>query len=183
MKTVLFAILILFSISCKKESVSNPPPPPPPGNPNNKLEADVFVHKNDFHLSSAGNNTSFAKQDFNFTARYLDSVLMIQGAVLLMNGDYDKGIQLFLTNIKDTGTYSFGRLDSGRNIEILYTEAGVYPYPGPTYLANSDQDSGELIVETFSDKHIEGTFKANGASVYYCCNTAEITKGRFSMDF
>lgn len=101
-----------------------------------------------------------------------------------MNGDYDKGIQLFLTNIRATGKYTFGQLDSGRNIEILYKEAGsIYPAIGPTYLANSDQDSGELIVETISAKHIQGTFSATGNSVYSCCETAEITNGHFAMDF
>ena len=160
MKAQLFAILILIGISCKKESVVNPPPDP--GNPNNKVEADVFVNGANFHILSAGNNTNFAIQDYNFTTRYLDSVLTIQGAVLLMNGDYDKGIQLFLTNIRDTGKYTFGQLDSGRNIEILYTEAGgLYPALGPTYLANSDQDSGEVIIETISGKHIQGTFRCH----------------------
>ncbi len=54
---------------------------------------------------------------------------------MLSNGDFDKGVTIFLTNILDTATYIFGQLDSGQNIKVSYDEAGSgFPNPGPTYL-------------------------------------------------
>jgi hypothetical protein len=145
----------------------NEPLPMPPAHPDNKLEADVLIRGGTLHVFSSGDNITLEKQDYNFTKRYLDSVLIINGVALLPDGSYDKTIILFLANIQDTGTYVFGHLDSGRSIQIVYAGPGPSPNSGGgTYLADSDKNTGELIIESISDKLIKGRFSGGGYPVY-----------------
>jgi hypothetical protein len=180
MKKSLFAILFLLNISCKKDAVVIPVPDP--GNPNNQVEADILITGKSIHLSSAGNNTSYKILDYSYTRRYLDSVLFIEGLVLLMNGDNDKLINLYLDNITKKGTYIFGQLDSGQYIEVVSALGAAYSTRSGTYLTNSDEKTGALVIDSISGKHIQGTFIATCHNEYDSTLVAEITNGRFSMD-
>jgi hypothetical protein len=180
MKQSLFAILFLLCISCKKESAGGPLPDP--GNPNNQVEADILITGKNIHLSSAGNNTSYKILDYSYTRRFLDSVLFIEGLVRTMNGDNDKSLNIYLDNITKKGTYIFGQLDSGQYVEVVSMLGEVYGSRSGTFLTNSDQKSGELIIDSISGKHIQGTFTATCLNLYDSAQVAEITGGRFSMD-
>ena len=183
MKKISAVLLVILFISCKKDSV-NAPPAVPPGNPNNKLEADVLVKGQNKHMLSG--ITNLTRQDYSFSARYTDTIcLVIAGSALSTTGDYENGMTVYLTNIKDTGTYIFGQMDSGRIVEIVYGEpSSCYFCLGPTYLSNSNLDEGQLIVESISGKKIKGRFQAIGYPVYYNDSTdiAKMTKGSFEGD-
>jgi hypothetical protein len=187
MKKILTAILLILCISCKKDDVKMPPPAIPVGNPNNKMEADIMLRGQNKHMLS--DYTTLVRQDYSFTARYTDTIcLAISGSAYSTNGDSENEISIFLTNIKDTGTYVFGLMDSGRIVEILYQEpspcGSMLTCLGPYYLANSGQNEGQLIIERISDKKIKGKFQATGYPVYYndSSDIAKMTSGSFEGD-
>ena len=184
MKKILTAVLVILFISCKKDNGTLPPPPIPVGNPNNKMDADIAVHGQNKHLLS--DYTTLERTDYSYTARYTDTIcLVISGNAFSSTGEAENSIQIFLTNIKDPGTYIFGQLDSGRNIEIVYGEpsaCGNLSCLGPTYLANADQGVGQLTIESISGKKIKGYFQATAPHVYDSTDLAKMTSGTFEGD-
>jgi hypothetical protein len=173
MKTILFAGLFLFFISCKKENPVNTPSSLP-GNPNNKVESDIAVSEAILHISSTGNNTIFVRK----LIAPGDTLFTIQGSIT--DGKHFKDISVQWGNITVSGTYDFGQqLDSGKYITIEYSD--VVPLgDGYFYLAFNELDAGELIIDSISDKHIQGSFKARCRGQN---GIAEITNGSFSGDF
>ena len=79
-------------------------------------------------------------------------------------------------------------MDSGRIVEILYQEPSTCGSMniclGPTYLANSNQNEGQLIIESITDKKIKGRFQATGFPVYYndSSDIAKMSSGSFEGD-
>jgi len=68
---------------------------------------------------------------------------------------------------------------------ILLSPCGVGSFClGPTNLANSDQNEGQLIIESISDKKIKGSFRTTGFNIYSndSLNMIKINLGSFEGD-
>jgi hypothetical protein len=166
MKKIIVASLVFIFISCKKGNDA--------GNSSvNHMAADISVAGRNVHISSPQN-----KMHFNRDSASGGTAMLLTGGV--ENSDVYISINLY--NITSPGSYVFGRLDSGQFILILYSEA-VMPNVEPVYGANSDENVGELVIESMSDKQIKGSFKATCPELFSPTEISEITHGSFTGNF
>jgi hypothetical protein len=165
MKKIIITCLVLVFISCKKgnDTVST----------GNQIAADISITGRNVHISSPQNSIRFDRDTASGGV-----FISIHGGV----ENSDTYIDITLGNITSPGSYVFGRLDSGQSIFILYSEA-VSPNVEPAYAANADENVGELIIESISDKQIKGSFKASCPRLFHPTEFAEITQGSFKGNF
>jgi hypothetical protein len=163
MKWKLSAALFFLFFACKKENNYVPDT----GDLNNNVTVDVLVKGVNSHGESVGNATIFSRT-INSPG---DTLIVIVGGT-------DSGqVNITLANIAVAGRYIFGQpLDSGRYVAIEYIEGNIIFGPATYYF----QTDGEVIIDSISETHIAGTFKAT------CMNNglvAKITNGSFSGEF
>jgi hypothetical protein len=167
MRLVLLSALMILLYSCNKDHVVPLPTP----NVNDNLNADISIAGKNSYLGSTGSNTIFSRT-VNSPG---DTSVVAYGA------DSNIHIQIVLENIHVSGTYIFGqKLNSDQHISVVYIIGDILSGNPIFYTANNQDNPGEIIIESISDKYVKGTFNATCPGT---ADTAKISNGSFEGNF